>query len=137
MWWAAINELGLHYVNSHFVHPFDVLNDDEGAQHDWIYLRDKFEEYVKWLSDSAPGLRNMTAKEGAMAVQRFDRLSLNSSLTAGSYRIILDNFYDEAWLMLRTDEKPLSVDGGTISQVSSNFYLIKATAPEITVEIME
>ena len=137
MWWAAINELGLHYVNSHFVHPYDVLYNDKGAENGWTYLRDKYEDYMKWLSDAAPGLRNMTSKEGAMAVQRFDRLSLNSSLTAGSYRIALDNFYDEAWLMLRTDGKPLSVDGGTISQVSSNFYLIKATAPEITVEIME
>jgi hypothetical protein len=137
MWWAAVNELGLHYVNSHFVHPFDILNDDQAARKGWEYLRDKFEEYIHWLNDAAPGLRNMTAKEGAMAVQRFDRLTLNSRLRDQTYVIELDHFYDEAWLMLHAKSKPLYVDGGTISQVSSDFYLIKVLEPELSIEFLE
>ena len=33
--WAAINELGLHYVNSHFFSPNDVLSDAETLQRGW------------------------------------------------------------------------------------------------------
>jgi len=137
MWWAAVNELGLHYVNSHFVHPFDVLNEDIAKEQGWEYLRNNYEEYIEWLSQAAPGLRNMTAKEGAMAVQRYDRLVINSSQNGQFYFINLDNFYDEAWLMLRASKGPLYVDGGTISQVSSEYYLIKALEPEVVIKFME
>ena len=79
----------------------------------------------------------MTAKEGAMAVQRFDRLTMNSQVTGGTYVINLGNFYDEAWLMLRSADTPLYVEGGTISKVSKDLYLIKAIEPDITIEFME
>ncbi len=137
MLWAAINELGLHYVNSHFVHPYDVLYDNAAAQKGWGFLRSKLEEYIQWLNGAAPGLRNMTSQEGAMAVQRFDRLTLNSQIKAQSYVIKLDNFYDEAWLMLHAKSKPLYVEGGSISQVSSDFYLIKALKPEVIIDFLE
>ena len=64
MRWVAINELRLHYVNSHFVHPDDVLDKERGAEKGWVYLRDQFEEYLMWIHLAAPGIRNLTASEG-------------------------------------------------------------------------
>jgi hypothetical protein len=137
MWWAAINELGLHYINSHSVHPTSLLNNPKEENEGWLALRDSFEEYVSWLSNAAPGLRNMTSREGAMAVQRFDRLILDTNLTDNTYSINMENFYDEAWFMLHARSKPASVYGGIIYQVSSEFYLIKALEPEISIEFLE
>lgn len=137
MWWVAVNELGLHYVNSHFVHPDDVLAEDRGAQKGWDYLQTQFNTYVAWLSEAAPGLRNMTAQEGAMAVQRFSRLDVKTEISNGLCRVSLDNFYDEAWLMLRTSKRPLSIQGGEITPVSSGLYLIKALQSQVVIQFGE
>ena len=133
--WAALNELGLHYVNSHFVHPSEAFNIGQNSNNGWPYLRDQFTAYVKWLNESAPGLRQMTASEGAMAVQRFARLAVKSENTNanGNYQITLGNFYDEAWLMLRTSKTPQSIKGGSITPVAADLYLINASEPIIVV----
>jgi hypothetical protein len=137
MHWALINELSLHYVNSHFIHPDDLLDPDRGAEKGWAYLRDNYDAYLNWLKTSAPGLRNMTGSEGAMAVQRFSRLAMETQNNNGSLEISLGNFYDEAWLMLRSTKKPLSIDGGEITQVTPELYLVKALKPKITVSFGE
>ena len=137
MQWAALNELGLHYVNAHFVHPDDVLSGDRGADKGWNYLITRFREYVAWLSEAAPGLRNTTALEGAMAVQRYSRLAVKTESKNGILEINLGNFYDEAWLMLRSVEEPKMIDGGELTQVTDNLYLLKALSPKISVQIKE
>ena len=137
MLWAAMNELGLHYVNSHFAHPDDVISVDRGALKGWEYLRDKFNTYIIWLYDSAPGIRNMTAQEGAMAVQRYDRLLIDSKFDGKTYQLNLENFYDEAWFIMQSSTPPISIEGGTIMKISSNRYLIEALQPIITIQIME
>ena len=85
-WWAAINELSLHYVNSYYISPNDVLSDAGGPQKGWEYLHKQFEGYVKWLTNSAPGLRNATALEGAEAIQRFTRLAMATRQVNGPLR---------------------------------------------------
>jgi len=137
MRWAALNELGLHYVNTHFVHPDDVLSGDRGAEKGWSYLLSRFRDYVTWLSEAAPGLRNSTAIEGAMAVQRYSRLAVQTRLSGDTIHISLGNFYDEAWLMLRVEGTPTQITGGEITQISDNLYLIKALNQEIVVQIKE
>jgi hypothetical protein len=135
--WAALNELRLHYVNSHFVHPSDAFDTSRNSNNGWPYLRDQFDAYVKWLVESAPELRQMTASEGAMAVQRFARLAVKSETINGEYHITLGNYYDDAWLMLRTSKTPQSIKGGTITPVATDLYLINATDSSITVSFEE
>lgn len=137
MQWASINELGLHYINSYYISPIEVLADAQGSRKGWSYLSDQFEEYVRWLSEHAPGLRNSTALEGAMAVQRFDRLALKTAYTQSRTDIYLGNFYDEAWLMMRSAKAPQSIDGGTVTQVTSSLYLIQALDDHVVVKFKE
>lgn len=131
--WKAINELTLHFVNSHYVRPDDVLSGDIENQQTWDALRNKFEDFLKWLNSSAPGIRSSTAKQGAIAVQRYARLAVDAKMVNGAYEIKLGNFYDEASLMLRTARKPTSIEGGTVSAVSSDLYLIKALDSKIVI----
>jgi hypothetical protein len=137
MRWASINELSLRYVNTHYISPSEVLTDARGPQRGWTYLHDKFEEYVKWLTDDAPGLRNLTALEGAMAVQRYARLAVMTKQTGDSLEIDLGNFYDEAWLMMRSPRAPQSVDGGKVTQVTSDLYLIQASKDHVIIGFTE
>lgn len=136
--WAAINALSLYYVNSHFVHPDDVFDTDRGADKGWPTLRDQYDNYLQWIQDSAPGLRNMTGSEGAMAVQRFSRLAMDTKNNNGKLEVKLGNFYDEAWFMLHSTRKPVAIEGGVvITQVSSEFYLIQASASSMVISFEE
>ena len=137
MKWAAINELGFHFINSHFVHPDDVLSDERGANKGWETLKTQYEKYVDWLYQSVPQIRNMTAKEAAMAVQRYDRVQIQSSYDGQFYQIELSDFYDEAWFILRTQKTPTNIAGGTLSKISESIYLVKAEKPEVTIQIEE
>lgn len=134
-WWAAVNELSLHYINSHYVHPTDVfytITEEKG----WEEYFTLYENYVNWVS-STPGLRSMTANEAGMAVQRYDRLVLNQYPDGSKYIIELENFYDEAQIMVRSDKVPAEVEGGTFEQVTSNLFLIQATSDVITITYSE
>jgi hypothetical protein len=135
--WASINELSLHYVNSYYISPSEVLQDAQGPQKGWDYLHARFEEYVRWLSESAPGLRNLTALEGGMAVQRFARLAVSTETTENKTDIYLGNFYDEAWLMMRSGKTPGSIEGGSITRVASHLYLIEALKDHIVIRYTE
>lgn len=137
MHWAAVNELVLHYINSYYISPHEVLSDAQGQQKGWAYLYNQFEQYVKGISESAPGMRNLTAIEGGIAVQRFARLAISTQIADSGADILLGNFYDEAWLMMRTLKTPLSIEGGKLTQVSPGLYLIQALKPELTIKFQE
>lgn len=134
--WAAINELSLHYVSSHYLHPGEIttLLSEEQSWDDYYTL---LEDHIKWIEEASPGLRDMTAQEGGMAVQRFDRVVLFQGSTDNIYRIKLDNFYDEAQLMLRSTREPLSISGGELTKVASNLYLVKALSASVQIEFRE
>ncbi len=137
MQWAAINALSLYYVNSHFMHPDDIFDTDRGAEKGWSALRDQYVDFMKWLKNSAPGLRNMTGSEGAMAVQRYARLAVMTQNSNGKLVVSLGNFYDEAWLMLHSVATPLSIEGGVITRVSSEYYLVQALDSKIVISFEE
>jgi hypothetical protein len=137
MRWASINELGLRYVNTHYISPNDVLSDAHGSQKGWAYLHSQFEEYVKWLSENAPGLRNLTALEGGMAVQRYTRLAVMTKSVGNNIEIDLGNFYDEAWLMMRSSKEPQSIEGGKITPVTSDLYLIQVMKDHVVIGFTE
>ena len=135
--WTAVNELVLHYVNSHFIHPDDFLDEDRSDGNGWTYLREKFEEYLMWLESTAPGIRQMTASEGGTAVQRYARLDLTTKWVGSRCTIDLVNFYDEAWLLMRSSSQPLEISGGSITEVNPTLYLIGAESAQVEITFKE
>ncbi len=135
MYWAAFNELNFHYVNSHFMHPDDPLDVDRGAAKGWNAMLDELERYIGWLYDVAPNLRNQTASEGSKAVQRYDVLTVDREYTDGVYTLSLQGFVDEAYCMVRLSGVPHGVTGGSLEQLGSDLYLLRATAPEVSISV--
>ena len=134
MRWCMLNELGFRYINSHFLHPDDVLDDERGAQKGWLVLGNEFEKQVAWLDKNAPGLRNLTAKQGAAAMERYDRLKVQEQVHEDGVTLTLMGFYDEAWLMLRLNSGTLKgMEGGSILQVCDGLYLIHANQQKVTI----
>ncbi|MCD6577401.1 MAG: DUF2194 domain-containing protein [Anaerolineaceae bacterium] len=137
MRWVAANEIWLHYVAAHFVHPDDVLDSYRNNGESWTELRKNLDEYLLWVYSSMPTVRNMTASEGAMAVQRYVRLTPKYDCDNRECRITLDGFYDEGWLLMRTENVPITITNGEFTQVSPNLYLIKASAANILIGFEE
>lgn len=136
--WSIINALSLHYVNSHFLHPDDVLDPERGAEYGWPQLYQWFGEYLDWLMDSAPGLRNLTGDQAAAAVQRYDALTVTTTAEDNAYRLTLSGFYDEAYLLLRLNHgTPEKAEGGSLTLVEGNLYLVKADSPVVVITMEE
>ena len=132
---AAVSELNMHFVNSHFMHPDDLLDEDRGAKLGWEKLKNRLEEYMDWLYDSAPELRNLTGSELSGAIERYGALTYEKNVTDKSVELKLDHFYDEAYLMIRfNDGIPGKVTGGELERVTGNLYLLHAVNDEVTIE---
>ena len=127
-------ELLLHGVFSHFIHPDDLLDELRGASLGWETMRDGFVDLIKELMNMYPPLRFSTATEGAAAVQRYDRLRIDRKETKNALDLSLSPFYDEAWIALRTRNPVISIQGGEIKEITSGFYWIKANSPEVHIE---
>ncbi len=126
MRWAQANELWLHYAAGHFVHPDDVLDSYRSKGNTWLEMRETMDEYLLWLYSAMPNARNLTASEGGMAVQRYARLYPSYKCDQTSCDVQLEGFYDDAWLMMRTDRTPLSISSGNFVKVTDHLYLIEA-----------
>ena len=135
---AALSELNMHFVNSHFIHPDDLLDEDRGAALGWEKLKGNLSDYMDWLDDSAPSLRQLTGSELSGAIQRYGAVTFTKTVTDQAIKLELDNFYDEVYFMVRINEgTPGDVSGGKLTHLTGNLYLLKAKEPTVTIEKTE
>lgn len=135
---AAVSELNMHYVSTHFMHPDDLLDPDRGAKEGWEVYKGGLVDYLEWLTKSAPDLRHQTASECSGAIQRFSSVSVSLDTSADAWTLSLGNFHDEAWLMFRANNgEPGAVTGGELTHLTGNLYLLKANDKTVTIERKE
>ena len=131
---AAVSELNMHYVSTHFMHPDDLLDPDRGAKEGWEVYKGGLVDYLEWLTKSAPDLRHQTASECSGAIQRFSSVTVSVDTSDDAWTLSLGNFHDEAWLMFRANNgEPGAVTGGEITHLTGDLYLIKATDKTVTI----
>lgn len=131
---AAVSELNMHYVSTHFMHPDDLLDPDRGAKEGWEVYKGGLTDYLDWLSKSAPDLRRQTGSECSSAIQRFSSVTVSVDTSADAWTLSLGNFHDEAWLMFRANNgEPGAVTGGEITHLTGDLYLVKATDKTVTI----
>lgn len=131
---AAVSELNMHYVSTHFINPDDMLDPDRGARQGWEIYKGGLTDYLDWLTKSAPDLRHQTASECSGAIQRFSSVTVSVDTDADAWTLNLGNFYDEAWLMFRANNgEPGAVTGGEITHLTGDLYLVKATDKTVTI----
>lgn len=132
---AAVSELNMHYVSTHFMHPDDLLDEDRGAKEGWETYRKGLEDYLDWLEQSAPSIRMQTGTECAAAVQRFSGLTVSMATSDDSWDLHLGNLVDQGWLMFRANNgTPGRVRGGSLTKLTGNLYLLKATSATVHIE---
>lgn len=132
---AALSELNFHYVNTHFQHPDDTLDEERGAALEWEKMFGRLSDYVQWLYASAPDIRNLTGTELAGAVQIYDDLQVRREESEQELKLTLDGFRGEAWIMIRFNEgTPGEVDGGSMEKVGDGLYLLKAESENVIIK---
>ena len=135
---AAVSELNMHYVSTHFMHPDDLLDPDRGAKEGWEIYKGGLVDYLEWLTKSAPDLRRQTGSECSAAIQRFSSVTVSVDTSADAWTLSLGNFHDEAWLMFRANNgEPGAVMGGELTHLTGNLYLLKANDKTLTIERKE
>lgn len=136
MRWDALNTLNLYYVNSHFMHPDDVLDEDRGAADGWEVLFGNLCDYVDWLYTSAPNIRNLTGSDAGRATARYDVLSIERTDTPDGINLRFDGFWDEACLMVRCNGRSVAgVTGGSLEHIDGDYYLLYATQDQVRIEL--
>ncbi len=135
---AAVSELNMHYVSTHFMHPDDLLDPDRGAKEGWEVYKGGLVDYLDWLTNAAPDLRRQTASDCSGAIQRFSAVTVSVDSNEDAWTLSLGNFHDEAWFMFRAnDGEPGTVAGGEITRLTGNLYLVKANDSTVTIERKE
>lgn len=135
---AAVSELNMHYVSTHFMHPDDLLDPDRGAKEGWEIYKGGLVDYLEWLTKSAPDLRRQTGSECSGAIQRFSSVTVSVDTSADAWTLSLGNFHDEAWLMFRANNgEPGAVTDGELTHLMGNLYLLKANDKTLTIERKE
>ncbi len=131
---AAVSELNMHYVSTHFMHPDDLLDPDRGAEEGWEAYKAGLTTYLDWLEDSAPNIRKLTGSDCSGAIQRFSSVTVEMASTSNAWELSLGNFVDEAWLLFRANNgNPGAVEGGTLTQLSGDLYLLHATQSNVKI----
>ena len=132
---AAVSELNMHYVSTHFMHPDDLLDEDRGAKEGWKKYYQGLENYLDWLESSAPSIRMRTGTECAAAIQRFSGLTVSMETSDDGWDLKLGNLTDQGWLMFRANNgTPGRVRGGSLTKLTGNLYLLKATNATVHIE---
>ncbi|MBP2623651.1 DUF2194 domain-containing protein [Streptococcus oricebi] len=133
---TAFSELNMHYVNNHFLHPDDALDEERGAAQGWAKMFASLEGSVSWIETIAPNIRNLTGSEMAGAVQRYGILKVNQTNSNDEIKLKLDNFHDKAYLMLRINKgQPGKVTGAKLENLTGNLYLLEAKSANITIKL--
>lgn len=63
-------------------------------------------------------------------------LSVERTETEKGLHLRLGGFWDEAYLMVRMNgAEPSRVEGGTLERISGDFYLLRASADQVDIEL--
>lgn len=135
MYYTAFSELNFHYVQSHFLHPDDVLDPDRGAEAGWAKNVEWFNEYLDFLKVSVPDIRQCTGSEMGDATLKYTKLSVERIYKDGCLEVNLGGYAGDASFLLRlTDKEIVNVAGGTAYKQAEGCYLINATSDHLKIE---
>ena len=131
---SAFSELNFHFVQSHFLHPDDVMDVERGADLGWKEMYRRLSEYTDYIYAAAPMIRNVSGTGMGEAVREFDKLSVERTYKEDTLELKLGGFYKEAYFLVRINEGFVkSVSGGEIEHVTGDIYLLHATESQVQI----
>ena len=130
----AFAELNFHFVNAHFMHPDDLLDEDRGAALGWEKLSQNLDDYMTWVDTSAPAIRHLTGSQMAGAIQRYVNVIPDVNVGIDTVEIKTDGFIDTAYYMIRVNDGELvEVEGGNLTKLNGTLFLLEANKKVVTI----
>lgn len=131
----AMSELNMHFVNTHFMHPDDILDSDRTGEATWEDCLKSIDSYMTWVDDTAPDIRHLTASGLAGAVQRFSMAKPSVIDKGDAIEIKISGFTDESFLFIRINNgrEPANMSGGEYEQLTDNLYLLKCDSDDVNI----
>ena len=135
-WWVQINELNYHYVESNFIHPDDILDEERNDGGDFAQMLANYRTMIEW--NQRYNLRTCTISECGAAVQRYRNLNYTQSFSNDTLKINVNGLIDRAYMMLRlNDKKLISMSGGTYKKLNDNVYVLEIENDNIEIKLVE
>lgn len=138
MYLIAFSELNFHYVQSHFMHPDDVLDEDRGASLGWEKLHENLEEYLKYIYQSAPNIKDVTGSGMADAVENYAMLSVDREKTENGLLLDIGGFSKRASFMLCINDdtrEVKTVKGATVERLTRRIYILHAKDSHVEIRL--
>lgn len=134
---AALSELNFHLVSTHFQHPDDVLDVDRGAELGWQKMYAGLVDYTDWLYGTCPDIRNLTGSEMAAAVERYDIVQVEREISDKKIVLKINNFYDEAFLVLDLNENQSisEIAGASYLKLNERMYLLECSSERVEITL--
>ncbi|TCO69837.1 DUF2194 domain-containing protein [Marinisporobacter balticus] len=123
--WGILNGITAYGCFSHFIHPDDVLDDNRNHGKGWRELFKSYTQLNKDLFNNYRWLRAMTASDGANAMMKYLKCEPKYEMRDHYMKIYCNNFYDEAYFILRTEKEIESLEDCDIEKIDENIYLVK------------
>lgn len=134
-WWLQINELNYHYVESNFIHPDDILDEERSDGGDFSQMLSSYKSMIEW--NQKYGLKTSTISECGAAVQKYCNLNYSQTLDGNDLNIKVDGLIDNAYMMLRLNGKRIvSMKGGTYQKISDDVYVLEINDKDVSVKLV-
>lgn len=108
----------------------------EKAEDEWQFLYDEMSSNVLTYWADSQGFDKTTLTESDKRVRNFLNLNFQDQRADNVITLKVDGVMAQTWFILRThDEKVVSINGGSVTELEKNAYLIKVTENEVTIEL--
>lgn len=134
-WWTQLNALNFQFVESNYIHPDDILDEERNDGGDFNAMLAGYERMVAW--NQAHGLRARTISQAGGAVQRYCNLSVEKEEDEAGLTLHLSGLIDTGSLLIRlreTGRVPECTEGGTLTMVDDGLWLLEADADLVRIE---
>lgn len=135
-WWTQINELNFHYIESNFIHPDDILDEERSDGGDFNQMVSGYTEMIEW--NQSMGLNSTTISDCGAAVQRYGNLSYRQELSGNELTLQIDGLIDTAYFMVRTNGKRIvSATGADVRSLNDGTYILTVTSDTVTARLVD
>ena len=124
---STLNGLALLGVFSHFIHPDDIISDERGQNESWDTLLKGFEQIVDEAKATMP-VRSLRASDAADATKVYVNMKLLLGYTDQGIDGAINNFYGEAYFLLRTSHTPRADNSCQLTKIDTNYYFVRVTS---------
>ena len=110
-----------------------ILESNGKEKQDWKDISKQIETVLKIEKERYPWLDRVTISEAILRIQIFKLMEVSTKYSDTGIQAKIDNYAQRAWFYLSTQREIEEIEGGEITSIGNEKYLIKATDNHIKI----